>query len=122
MSSTPVKWWTPTATTATCCPTIILQKGTGRDAERDQHLPDLTTTHWHGLHVSAANDGGPHSLIYPNTTWSPSFTVLDRASTFWYHPHGHGLTDFGEHGCGGHDHRARCARSRPRSTPCIWCG
>ncbi|MBL7984153.1 MAG: multicopper oxidase domain-containing protein, partial [Flavobacteriales bacterium] len=39
-------------------------------------------------------DGGPHSLIYPNTTWSPSFTVLDRASTFWYHPHGHGLTDY----------------------------
>ncbi|MBK8614713.1 MAG: multicopper oxidase domain-containing protein [Flavobacteriales bacterium] len=44
--------------------------------------------------MSPANDGGPHSLIYPNTTWSPSFTVLDRASTFWYHPHGHGLTDY----------------------------
>lgn len=75
-------------------PTIILQSGQDVTLNVTNTLPDLTTTHWHGLHVSAANDGGPHSLIYPNTTWSPSFTVLDRASTFWYHPHGHGLTDF----------------------------
>ncbi|MBP6574936.1 MAG: multicopper oxidase domain-containing protein [Flavobacteriales bacterium] len=75
-------------------PTIILQRGQNVTLNVTNTLPDLTTTHWHGLHVSAANDGGPHSLIYPNTTWSPSFTVLDRASTFWYHPHGHGLTDY----------------------------
>ncbi|MBP6390163.1 MAG: multicopper oxidase domain-containing protein [Flavobacteriales bacterium] len=75
-------------------PTIILQSGQDVTLNVTNTLPDLTTTHWHGLHVSAANDGGPHSLIYPNTTWSPNFTVLDRASTFWYHPHGHGLTDF----------------------------
>ena len=58
------------------------------------HLPDLTTTHWHGLHVSSANDGGPHSRIYPDSTWSPSFTVMNRAGTYWYHPHGIGLTDY----------------------------
>lgn len=75
-------------------PTIILQQGQQVTLNVTNTLPDLTTMHWHGLHVSAANDGGPHSLIYPNTTWSPSFTVLDKASTFWYHPHGHGLTDY----------------------------
>lgn len=75
-------------------PTLILNQGQAVTLNVTNTMPDLTTTHWHGLHVSAANDGGPHSLIYPNTTWSPSFTVLDRASTFWYHPHGHGLTDF----------------------------
>jgi bilirubin oxidase len=75
-------------------PTLILQQGEQVTLNVTNTLPDLTTTHWHGLHVSAENDGGPHSLIYPNTTWSPSFTVLDRASTFWYHPHGHGLTDY----------------------------
>lgn len=75
-------------------PTIILDQGQQVTLNVTNTLPDLTTTHWHGLHVSAANDGGPHSLIYPNTTWSPSFTVLDRASTFWYHPHSHGLTDY----------------------------
>ena len=75
-------------------PTLILNQGQAVTLNVTNTMPDLTTTHWHGLHVSPANDGGPHSLIYPNTTWSPSFTVLDRASTFWYHPHGHGLTDF----------------------------
>ncbi|MBK8615457.1 MAG: multicopper oxidase domain-containing protein [Flavobacteriales bacterium] len=75
-------------------PTLILNQGQAVTLNVTNALPDLTTTHWHGLHVSPANDGGPHSLIYPNTTWSPSFTVLDRASTFWYHPHGHGLTDY----------------------------
>lgn len=75
-------------------PTLILQHGQQVTLNVTNTMPDLTTTHWHGLHVSAANDGGPHSLIYPGTTWSPSFTVLDRASTFWYHPHSHGLTDF----------------------------
>ena len=75
-------------------PTIILEQGEAITLNVTNTLPDLTTTHWHGLHVSAANDGGPHSLIYPNTTWSPSFTVLDKASTYWYHPHGHGLTDY----------------------------
>ncbi len=75
-------------------PTIILQRGHEVTLNVTNTLPDLTTTHWHGLHVSPVNDGGPHSLIYPNNTWSPSFTVLDHASTFWYHPHGHGLTDY----------------------------
>lgn len=75
-------------------PTIVLEQGQQVTLNVTNTLPDLTTTHWHGLHVSPANDGGPHSLIWPNTTWSPSFTVLDRASTFWYHPHGHGLTDY----------------------------
>ena len=75
-------------------PTIILQHGQQVTLNVSNTLPDLTTMHWHGLHVPSADDGGPHSLIYPNTTWSPSFTVMDRASTFWYHPHSHGLTDY----------------------------
>jgi bilirubin oxidase len=43
--------------------------------------------HWHGLHVSAKNDGGPHTVIEAGDVWSPSFTVLDNAATYWYHPH-----------------------------------
>lgn len=52
-----------------------------------------TTMHWHGLHVPAMDDGGPHQLILQNTTWSPTFRVLNNAGTFWYHPHGEGKTD-----------------------------
>lgn len=52
-----------------------------------------TTMHWHGLHVPAMDDGGPHQLILQNSTWSPSFRILNNAGTFWYHPHGEGKTD-----------------------------
>lgn len=75
-------------------PTILLDQGQVVTLNVTNDLPDLTTTHWHGLHVLPEHDGGPHSLIMPGTTWSPSFTVLDKAATYWYHPHGHGLTDY----------------------------
>lgn len=52
-----------------------------------------TTMHWHGLHLPAMDDGGPHQLILQNTTWSPSFQILNNAGTYWYHPHGEGKTD-----------------------------
>ena len=34
-------------------------------------------------------DGGPHQDILNGETWSPTFTILNRASTYWYHPHLH---------------------------------
>jgi FtsP/CotA-like multicopper oxidase with cupredoxin domain len=52
-----------------------------------------TTIHWHGMHVPAIYDGGPHQIIAQNTTWSPSFQILNSAGTFWYHPHGNNKTD-----------------------------
>ena len=48
-----------------------------------------TTTHWHGMHVPAVMDGGPHQGIEPGETWTASFPVLNRAATYWYHPHPH---------------------------------
>ncbi len=53
---------------------------------------DETTAHWHGFHLPAAADGGPHQPIAPGETWSPSFTVLNQAGTYWYHPHLHMMT------------------------------
>lgn len=52
-----------------------------------------TTIHWHGLHLPAMDDGGPHQVIAQSTTWSPSFQILNSAGTFWYHPHGDNKTD-----------------------------
>jgi bilirubin oxidase len=49
--------------------------------------------HWHGLHVSPENDGGPHQMINVNGNWNPSFEIKNNAGTFWYHPHGAGQTD-----------------------------
>jgi len=51
-----------------------------------------TTVHWHGMHLPAMMDGGPHQPIAANTTWSPYWTIHQPATTLWYHPHPHGET------------------------------
>jgi blue copper oxidase len=56
-------------------------------------LPEPTTIHWHGMHLPAAADGGPHQLIPPGTTWSPRWRIDQPAATLWYHPHPHGATE-----------------------------
>lgn len=70
-------------------PTLIMHKNYSVTVNFHNALPDTTTIHWHGMHVSALNDGGPHITIAPTATWSPSFTVRDWAGTYWYHPHQH---------------------------------
>lgn len=75
------------------CPTLIVNKDDSITLNVINNLPVNTTMHWHGLHVSAMNDGGPHQVINSGSTWSPSFKVRNNASTFWYHPHGEGQTE-----------------------------
>jgi len=74
-------------------PTIILNKGELVNFSVNNQIGETTTIHWHGMHVAPENDGGPHTTIAPNTIWQPSFTVLDRAGTYWYHPHLHEKTN-----------------------------
>jgi len=74
-------------------PTIVVNKGDVVTLNVINNLPVATTMHWHGLHVAAQNDGGPHQSIAAGTTWSPSFEILNNAGTFWYHPHGEGKTE-----------------------------
>ncbi len=57
------------------------------------HIGEATTLHWHGLHVPAAMDGGPHQMIADNASWSPQFTIQQPATTLWYHPHLMGQTE-----------------------------
>ena len=74
-------------------PTLIFNKGDIVDLRVNNQLTETTTIHWHGMHVSAANDGGPHTTITPFEIWNPKFTVLDKAGTYWYHPHLHENTN-----------------------------
>jgi bilirubin oxidase len=74
-------------------PTLIMHKGTDVSINVTNNLGQPTTLHWHGMHISAQNDGGPHTVIAPNTTWNPQFTVMNNASTMWYHPHLDEFTD-----------------------------
>jgi len=68
-------------------PTLIFEQGTTVDISIHNEIDDTTTIHWHGMHIPAEMDGGPHTPFGPGETWQPTFTVLDRASTMWYHPH-----------------------------------
>ncbi len=51
-----------------------------------------TIIHWHGLRVPAAMDGHPRDAIAPGAQFVYEFEVTDRAGTYWFHPHPHGLT------------------------------
>jgi blue copper oxidase len=68
-------------------PTLILNKGQQVNFTVTNNIGDTTTVHWHGLHVAAINDGGPHSMIMDGMNWNPQFTVMNNAATYWYHPH-----------------------------------
>ena len=74
-------------------PTLIFNQGDDIEISVQNDLDEPTTVHWHGMHVSPEDDGGPHTVIAAGTTWRPDFTVLDRATTFWYHPHLHEKTN-----------------------------
>jgi len=72
--------------------TLILRKGDNVRINVHNQLSETTSTHWHGLHVAPKNDGSPHLPIPAGATWSPEFTVMDKAALYWYHPHLHGIT------------------------------
>lgn len=72
-------------------PTLILNNGEHVNITVNNQIGDTTNVHWHGLHVAPMNDG-PHNMIMDGMNWNPQFTVLDKASTYWYHPHFHGKT------------------------------
>jgi bilirubin oxidase len=83
-------------------PTLIMSKGDFVQMHVTNNLADETTAHWHGFHIPAVMDGGPHQPIAPGATWSPSFEVKNRAGTYWYHPHLHMMTQEQlTHGAGG---------------------
>ncbi|MFI5203786.1 MAG: multicopper oxidase domain-containing protein [Flavobacteriales bacterium] len=74
-------------------PTLLINKDDSITLNVTNNLITETTVHWHGFHVAPQHDGGPHQVISPGNTWSPSFKVRNEASTFWYHPHGEGKTE-----------------------------
>ena len=68
-------------------PTIRCRAGDRITLNVTNKLAVDTTVHWHGLHLPARADGGPHQIVKPGATWSPSFVVKQKAAMFWYHSH-----------------------------------
>jgi len=73
-------------------PIINLKKGQTIRVHFTNELDEESIVHWHGLHVPVEADGHPRLAIKPGETYIYNFTVLDRAGTYWYHPHPHGRT------------------------------
>ena len=68
-------------------PTLIINKGDEVHMNVTNNLNESTTLHWHGMHLPAVMDGGPHQVIPAGTLWQPYWTVTNQAATYWYHPH-----------------------------------
>jgi FtsP/CotA-like multicopper oxidase with cupredoxin domain len=73
-------------------PTLRLRKGQKVRIHFTNELPEESIIHWHGLHVPANMDGHPQYAIHSSQTYVYEFEVLNRAGTYWYHPHPHGRT------------------------------
>jgi bilirubin oxidase len=73
-------------------PTLFINKGDLVHMNVTNNLNESTTVHWHGMHLPAVMDGGPHQVIPAGTIWQPYWTVMNQASTLWYHPHLHETT------------------------------
>jgi len=69
-------------------PTLRASVGDTLIAEVINDLPDPTTVHWHGVHVPWEMDGVTWMQDPIESGASKTYTfTLDRAGTFWYHPH-----------------------------------
>ena len=73
-------------------PTLFISKGDEVHMNVTNNLNESTTLHWHGMHLPAVMDGGPHQIIPAGTVWQPYWTVKNQAATLWYHPHLHETT------------------------------
>ncbi len=73
-------------------PTLRARRGDQVAIAVHNELPEDTTIHWHGMHLPAKYDGGPHQTIPVGESWHPEWEIDQPASTLWYHPHPHGET------------------------------
>ena len=74
-------------------PTLVADRGERVRVDVTNSLDEPTTVHWHGMHLPAEMDGGPHQMVDPGAAWSPDWDIDQQAATLWYHPHPHGETE-----------------------------
>lgn len=70
-------------------PTIRVRRGDRFAVRLRNELDEETIVHWHGQLVPAGMDGHPMEAIGPGESFDYEFDVLNRAGTYFYHPHPH---------------------------------
>jgi FtsP/CotA-like multicopper oxidase with cupredoxin domain len=56
-------------------PTIFVNKDDIVHMDVTNNLNEPTTIHWHGMHLPAIMDGGPHQIIPAGALWQPYWTI-----------------------------------------------
>ena len=73
-------------------PIIRIRKGALMRVRFTNDLSEPSSIHWHGLLVPERMDGHPRDVVAPGGSYVYEFPVLNRAGTYWFHPHPHSLT------------------------------
>ncbi len=73
-------------------PVIRAKQGQTLPFDVANNIGDVSTIHWHGLHIPGDVDGGPHQEIEHGAVWSPDVPLVQHASMNWFHSHTHGKT------------------------------
>jgi FtsP/CotA-like multicopper oxidase with cupredoxin domain len=73
-------------------PILRLQRGQNLKLRFTNQIPDPSIVHWHGLSVPDAMDGHPRFAISQGQLYDYEYRIINRAGTYWYHPHPHGRT------------------------------
>lgn len=68
-------------------PTIRVRRGQTIRINFTNNLPEATLMHWHGVHTPEAMDAHPRYSVATGESYVYEFTVMNRAGTYWYHPH-----------------------------------
>ena len=70
-------------------PVLRLRSGQHVRIRFRNNLGEPSIIHWHGLDIPENADGHPRFAIGQNQEFVSNFTVINRAGTYWYHPHPH---------------------------------
>jgi FtsP/CotA-like multicopper oxidase with cupredoxin domain len=73
-------------------PIIRVRKGQKIRIHFRNELPEESIVHWHGMHVPEEYDGHPTDVIANGQTYVYEYEIMNRAGTYWFHPHPHGRT------------------------------
>ena len=73
-------------------PVIRAQRGQNLRVRFVNELAEPSIVHWHGLHVPADMDGHPRDVVPPGAAYGYELPIVNRAGTYWFHPHPHGRT------------------------------
>jgi FtsP/CotA-like multicopper oxidase with cupredoxin domain len=73
-------------------PTMRARRGDPARIRLLNHLPEPSIVHWHGVLVPAQADGHPRYAVAAGESFDYDFPIVQRAGTFWYHPHAHHRT------------------------------